>query len=91
MLIGVFSLYSQFLYLYEMDIRPWRYILSNQPQIWTISKKEEMELMENQWNPEHQMLLERLNKYILSGTTLSIPDPSRNFYIKAYWSKDGMV
>ena len=28
---------------------------------------------------------------ILSGPTLSIPYPSRNFYIKTYWSKDGIV
>ena len=26
MLIGIFRFYSQFLPLYELDIRPWRYI-----------------------------------------------------------------
>ena len=35
-------------------------------------------------------LLERIKKDILSGPTLSRPDPSRGFYIKTDWSKDGM-
>ena len=38
-LIGIFGLYSHFLPLYELDIRPWRYIFLNQPQLGTLSKK----------------------------------------------------
>ena len=34
--------------------------------------------------------MERLNKEILSGTTLARTDPSIRFYIKIDWSKDGM-
>ena len=49
-----------------------------------------MELMQNIWNPEGQRLIERLKKDILSGPTLSRPDPYRRFYIKIYWSKHGM-
>ena len=49
-----------------------------------------MKLMKNLWNPEYQSLMERLKKYILSGPNLARPDPSRRFYIKIYWSKDGM-
>ena len=49
-----------------------------------------MELIKNLCNPEGQRLLERLNKYILSEPTLERPDPSRRFYIKTDWYKDGM-
>ena len=45
--------------------------------------------MQNLCNIEYQRLLERLKKYILSGPTLAITYPSRSFYIKKYWSKDG--
>ena len=34
--------------------------------------------------------MERLKKEILSGPTYTIPEPSRRFYIKTNWSKDGM-
>ena len=47
-----------------------------------------MELMHNLWNPEDQRLLERLKKYISSGTDLEIPYPSRIFNIKTDWFKD---
>ena len=46
--------------------------------------------MQNLWNPEDQRLMEHLKKDILAGPTLEIPDPSRRFYIKTDWSKDGM-
>ena len=46
--------------------------------------------MHNLCNIEDQRLLEQLKRYILSGTTLSIPYPSRRFYIKTDWSKYGM-
>ena len=85
MLIGVFGFYSQLLTLYEIYIIPWKYILSNQSQPGTISQKEEIELMQNLWNLEYQRLLERLNKDILSGPTLAIPDPYRRLYINTYW------
>ena len=49
-----------------------------------------MELMQNLWNIEDQMLLERLKKDILSGPTLARPYPSRRFYIKSDCSKDLM-
>ena len=39
MLIGIFELYSQFLPLYDMDIRPWRYIFLKQTQPGTLSQK----------------------------------------------------
>ena len=90
MLIGLFGFYSQFLPLYELYIRPWRYILSKQPQPGTLYQKEDMGLMQKIWNQEYQRLLGRLKKYVLSGPNLSIPDPSRRFYINTYWSKYGM-
>ena len=31
-IIGIFGIYSHFLPLYEIDIRPWRYILPRHPQ-----------------------------------------------------------
>ena len=40
MLIGVFGFYIQFFPLYELDIRPWRYILSKQLQLLTLYKKD---------------------------------------------------
>ena len=46
--------------------------------------------MQNLWNLEEQMLLERLKKDILSGPILERPDTYRRFYIKTYWSKDVM-
>ena len=57
MLIVIFVLYSQFLPLYELDVIPWRYILSKQPQPGTLSQKKEMEIMQNLWNLEDQRLL----------------------------------
>ena len=47
--------------------------------------------MQNLWTPDDQMLLELINKYIVSGPTLERPDPYLRFYIKTYWSKDLMV
>ena len=49
-----------------------------------------MEIVHNLWNPEDQRLLEMLKENILSRATLERLDPSRRFYIKTYWSKDGM-
>ena len=49
-----------------------------------------MELMQNLFNIGDQRLLEHKKKYILSGTNLARPDPSRRFYIKSDWPKDGM-
>ena len=49
-----------------------------------------MELMQNIWNIEDQMLLERLKKDVLLGPTLEIPDPSKRFYIKTDRSTYGM-
>ena len=46
--------------------------------------------MQNLWTPDDQMLLERLNKQIVSGSTLSRPYPYRRFCIKTDWSKEGM-
>ena len=91
MLIGIIGLYSQFLPIYELYTRPWRYILSKKPQPETLYQKDQMELMQKLWNIEDQRLLERLNKYILSGPTLAIPYLFRRFYINIDWSKDGMV
>ena len=50
MLIGILILYNQFLPLYDLGIIPWRYIFLKQPQPGTLSKKEEMELMQKLWN-----------------------------------------
>ena len=55
-----------------------------------LSKQEEIKLMQNLWNIEHQKLLERLKKDIVSGPTSTIPDPFIMFYIKTDWPKDGM-
>ena len=60
------------------------------PELGTISEKEDMELIQNLWNPEEQRLLERLKTDILSGPNSEIPEPSRIFYTKIDWSKDGM-
>ena len=60
MLIGIFGLYSQYLTLYDLYIRPWRYILLKHTQPGTISKNEDMELIKKLWNTEYQMLMERL-------------------------------
>ena len=46
--------------------------------------------MQNLWNLEDQILLERLKKDILTGPTLSRPEPSIRLYIKTDWSKYGM-
>ena len=90
MFIGIFGLYSQFLSWYKMDIRPWSYILSNQPQLRTLYKKGELELIQNLWNPNDQRLLEWFKKYIVSGPSLSRPYPYLRLYISTYWSKDGI-
>ena len=63
--IGMFRLYIKFLPLDDLGIRPWIYILSNHPQLLTLSKKEDKELMQNLLNPEEQRLIKRLKKYIV--------------------------
>ena len=50
MLNGLFRLYSKLLSLYKIDIRLWRHILPNKPQLGTPSKNYDMELMHNLWN-----------------------------------------
>ena len=90
MLIGIFGFYIQFLPIYELDIIPWRYILSKQPQPGAIYQNENMELPQNLWNTEDQRLLERLKKDILSGPNLARPDPSRRFYIRLVPAQDGL-
>ena len=56
-LIGPFGFYTEFLPLYEMEIRPWRCILLKQHQPRTLSKKESIKLMQYLWNQEDQRLL----------------------------------
>ena len=89
-LIGLFVFYKQLLPLYEMYIRPWRYILLTQPQPGTIYQKNYTELMQNICTPGDQRLLERLKKEIISGPTLARPEPSQRFYINTDLSKDGI-
>ena len=89
-LIGIFGFYSQFLPLYDLHIRPWKYILSNNPQLGTLSQKEDMELMQNLWTQYDQRLLEWLNKYIEWGPNLAIPDPYWSIYLKTDKYKDWM-
>ena len=64
--------------------------MAKQPQEGTLYQNEEMELMQNLWNPEYQRLLEWLKKDILSGPTLERLYPSRRFYINIEWSNDGI-
>ena len=61
-----------------------------QPQLGTLSKKDYMELIQNLWTPDDQRLLGLISKDIVSRPTLERPDPYLRFYIKTYWSKDGM-
>ena len=78
-IIGIFVFYSQFLPLYKLDIRPWRYILSKFPQPVKQYKKEDMELVQNLWTPEDQRFLVMLERDILEGLTLVITELSRRF------------
>ena len=70
MLIGIFGFYSQFLPLYNLDIRLWIYIFLKQTQPGTLDQNKEMELIQNLCNPEDQSLLEMLKKDILSSPAL---------------------
>ena len=47
--------------------------------------------MQNLWTPDDQMLLELINKYIVSGPTLERPDQYQMFCTKTDFSKDRMV
>ena len=51
MIIGIFVFYSQFLPLYVLDIRPWRCIFFKTSPPRKLSKKEDMELMQNIYTP----------------------------------------
>ena len=90
MIIGMFGFYSKFLPLYELDIKPWRHILSRQPPPGELSAQEENKLMDKLWGKEEDELLQKLKDDIISGPMLARPDPARRFYIKTDWSKDGM-
>ena len=52
MIIFIFGLYSQILNLYDLEIRPWRYIFPNKIQPGEIYKREDMDMMKNIWMPE---------------------------------------
>ena len=88
MLIGILGFYMQFLSLSELWIRPWRYILSKNPQPVIIYQKEYMEMMQKLCTPESQRLLERLKEDIVSVPTLTWLDPYQRFDIDTDWSKD---
>ena len=49
-----------------------------------------MELMQNLYTPKDQMSLEWLKEDIMAGPKLARTEPSRIFYIKKDWSKDGI-
>ena len=76
MLISLFGLYRKFLNLYEMGIRTCSYILSKYPQPGKLSRKKEMELMQNLWTLDDQILLEIIMEEIMEGPTLVRPYPS---------------
>ena len=90
MIIGVLGFYIQLFPLYDMDVITRRYIFSKQIQPGTLSKNEEIELMQNIWTPEDQSLLERLKKDIMAGPTLVRTDSSQRLYINRDWSKYGV-
>ena len=46
--------------------------------------------MQNLWNPNEQILLERIKKDIIAGPILSRPGPYRRFYINTDWSTEVM-
>ena len=62
MIIGMFGFYSKFLPMYELDIKPWRHILSRQPLPGELSAQEEKKLMEKLWGKEEDELLQKLKK-----------------------------
>ena len=90
MLIGCFGFYSRWLLLFEVKIAPWRAIISKQPKPGTCTIKEEEAMMTALWGPQEEALLEELKQAIVEGPMLARPDPSRRFYVKTDWSKEGI-
>eukprot|EP00957_Ditylum_brightwellii_P168914 12856962-Ditylum_brightwellii.AAC.1 len=90
MLVGVFGFYSKHLPLYELEIQPWRGILLKQPRPGEVSVEEEKRLMTQLWSQECEELLRRLKEDVIKGPMLARPDPTRRFYLKTDWSKNGM-
>eukprot|EP00957_Ditylum_brightwellii_P012153 917909-Ditylum_brightwellii.AAC.1 len=90
MLIGVFGFYSKHLPLYELRLRPWRAILAKQQPPGETPKQEEEELMRRLWTVECEGLLQELKGDIVKEPMLARPDPTRRFYLKTDWSKEGM-
>jgi len=88
MIIGMFGFYSQWLYNYEVRIKPWRELQRRQPDIGTPTDEERL-LMQSLWTKEHEALLEELKNDIMSNVVLARPNPEKRFYIKTDWSKTG--
>ena len=65
--------------------------MSNQRQIVALYQKGGVDVMQNLWTTDDQRLTKGLNKDIVSGPTLAIPEPSQSFFIKIDCLKDIMV
>ena len=71
-IIGILGLYSQFLPLYELNIQPWRYILSKMPQPGKLSQKEDMVLMQTLWTEEPVFLYPLVDQLKGFGQALAL-------------------
>eukprot|EP00957_Ditylum_brightwellii_P061564 4671783-Ditylum_brightwellii.AAC.1 len=52
--------------------------------------EEEERLMTQLWSKECEELLRQLKEDVIKGPMLARPDPTRRFYLKTDWSKNGM-
>jgi hypothetical protein len=88
--IGFIGFYQQWIQQFELRLAPFRKIQHRQPLPGDLTLDEETSCFAGFWLPEHDTLFKELIKEVVHGPTLQRPDPSRRFYVKTDWSKDGI-
>ena len=91
-LIGMFGFYQEWIPLYEFRIAPWRQMLklyAGKPGI--VEKRIEAIQIDAVWRQEDDCILQELKGEVLSEPCLQRPNPTKRYYIKTDWCKDGMA
>jgi hypothetical protein len=87
--IGFLGFYQEFIPLYEVQIDPFRKLFKEAPPPGSISKEEEDNPLEQEWNKEHKRLFNALRTEASSSPMLARPSNEKRFYLRLDWSSLG--
>jgi RNase H-like domain found in reverse transcriptase/Integrase zinc binding domain/Reverse transcriptase (RNA-dependent DNA polymerase) len=88
--IGFIGFYQQWIQQFEIRLAPFRKLQHRQPLPGELTLTEEQSFFKGFWLPEHERLFRELIEEVIRGPTLQRPDPSRRYYVKTDWCKDGI-